>query len=354
MTGSASSQSLAIVGTGFQTGATVKATYPGYSATLQVSSIATAEIQAAIDVGTTARAWSIQVVNPGGAASNAASLQVNAPPVAPAIASLAPNPMTGSAANQTLAIQGSGFQSGATVQASYTGYTATLPVSSVSASQIQATINVGTTARAWTLKVVNPGGLSSNAATLQVNAPPPAISTLTPNPMTGSAANQSLAIQGSGFQSGATVQASYPGYTATLQVSTITATQIQAVINVGTTARAWTVKVINPGNASSNAATLQVNAPPPPPAISALTPNPMTGSNAIQTIAIQGSGFQSGATVQAGYTGYTAILPVSALSATQIKAAIDVGVAARAWTVKVVNPNGQVSNIASLTVAAGH
>jgi subtilase family serine protease len=277
------------------------------------------------------------------------------PPVTLSIASLSPNPMTGSASNQLLTLAGTGFQTGATVKATYPGYSATLQVSSITATQIQAAINVGVTARAWSVQVSNPSGPASNAATLQVNAPPvpPAIASLSPNPMTGSTASQTLTIKGSGFQSGATVQAGYTGYTVTLQVSSLSATQIQALIDVGTTARSWTVKVVNPGGMSSNVATLQVTAPPSPPAIASLSPNPMAGSAANQTLTILGSGFQSGATVQASYTGYTAALQVSSISAAQIKATINVGATARAWTLKVVNPNGQASNLASLTVTAG-
>jgi filamentous hemagglutinin family protein len=37
-----------------------------------------------------------------------------------------------------------------------------------SASQIQATVNVGGTARTWMVQVVNPNGIASSAATLTV------------------------------------------------------------------------------------------------------------------------------------------------------------------------------------------
>jgi len=56
------------------------------------------------------------------------------------IASLSPNPMTASASSQTLTINGAGFQSGATVKVSYTGFSGALTVTSLTATQIQATI----------------------------------------------------------------------------------------------------------------------------------------------------------------------------------------------------------------------
>jgi hypothetical protein len=115
----------------------------------------------------------VQVVNSNGLASNTVSLQVNAPQPPPVIASVSPNPMTGSNSNQTLTINGSGFQagSGLTVLVGYSGYTATVSgaqVTWVSSSQIKASIKVGTTARSWLVEVVNPNGHASNVATFQV------------------------------------------------------------------------------------------------------------------------------------------------------------------------------------------
>ncbi len=281
------------------------------------------------------------------------------PPTSPTITALSPNPMTGSSSNQTLTITGSGFQAGATVKASYTGFSTTLAVTSVTATQILATINTGTTARTWSIQVVNTGGASSNTASLQVNAPAvtPSITSLSPNPMTGSASNQTLTIQGSNFQSGATVQASYPGFSTNLTVTSLTASQIQATINVGVTTRAWTIKVVNSGGQSSNNATLQVNAPVAP-AINSLTPNPMTGSRNSQTLTINGSGFQSGngltVRLTAGFNTITVQGAALSATATQIKATVNVGITAQRWSVQVINPNGQSSNVATLTVTAGH
>src|SRR5208283_679339 len=101
-----------------------------------------------------------------------------------------------------------------------------------------------------------------------------------------------------------------------------------------------------------------VTAPPPPPTIVSLSPNPMTGSRNYQTLTVNGSGFQSGAgfALRVWIPGSTQLIQGSSLSATgnQIRALVLVGTAAQVWSVQVVNPNGQASNIASLTVAAGH
>jgi len=64
--------------------------------------------------------------------------------------------MTGSTANQTLTINGSGFAPGAAVNLTYSGGTVLHPtIVSVTSTQIVVTVNAGTTARTWTVQVAN-------------------------------------------------------------------------------------------------------------------------------------------------------------------------------------------------------
>ena len=286
------------------------------------------------------------------------------PPTAgPIISSLSPNPMMGSTAAQMLTIAGSGFLTGATVTAGYAGYSVPLTVTSLSATRIQATIATGATARTWSITVANPTGPASNAASLSVTAPPaaPVVGSLTPNPMTGSTANQIVVINGSGFVSGTGLRVvmSYAGGSPTTlsvgQIAFVGSTQVLALINVGTTARTWTVQVINPNGLASNNGSLQVVAPPPTPAIASLTPNPMSRSTASQILTINGSGFQTGTGLRVvlSYSGFSTTLQgiaIQSASASQIKVAVNVGAAARTWTVQVVNPNGTAFNSAMLTM----
>ncbi len=275
MTGSASSQTLTIAGSGFTAGAGLKVVLTsGSTATTyqgaQIASASATQIQVAVSPGTTARNWTVEVVNPNGKTSNGAVLQVVAPPAPPAIASLSPNPMTGSNAYQILTITGTGFQAGTgwKVVLSYPGTTVTLPPSQLlveSTTQILAQVNVGTTARTWSVEVVNPSGVASNTASLQVTAPPPppAITSLAPNPMTKSSAAQTLTINGSGFQSGSglTVQLTSGGVLITVPSSAIkfvSSSQLTMQVNVGASARTYSVVVENPGGQVSNAATLTV------------------------------------------------------------------------------------------------
>ena len=359
MTASTANQTLIINGSGFVSGLQVNLTtgasttaYPSSS----VSYLTATQVQVLVNVGATARAWTVQVVNPGAVPSNAVSLTVMAP-AAPLIGSLSPNPMTGSSASQTLTITGSGFVAGATVSMTYTGGTVVNPtVTNLTATQILASVSVGTAARTWTVQVTNPGSPASSAASLTVAAPAaPVIASLSPSSMTGSSANQMLTVNGSGFQAGLTVNLATGGTTTPYQssaISSVTATQVQVLVNVGTAAHTWTVQVVNPSSGPSNTVNLTVTAPVTP-AISLLSPNPMTGSAASQTLTINGTGFQSGLTVNLT-TGNTTLVYqgtfIASVTATQVQVLVTVGATARAWTVQVVNPGGAQSNTASLTV----
>jgi hypothetical protein len=268
------------------------------------------------------------------------------------ITSLSPNPLTASASNQTLTINGTGFQTGATVKASYTGFSGTLTVISLTATQILATINTGTAAQTWSVQVANSSGAVSNIASLTVIGPPatPAITSLSPDPMTGSNSSQTLTITGTGFATGDTVQAAYPGgAVGTLQILSLSATQIRASIATGTTARIWTVQVVNANSVASNSASLQVTAPAPPttPVITAVSS--LKAANTNQTLTITGTGFTPGNSLRVvvGYNGYGYYYPVISATATQILVQIDPGSIARTWEVEVIDSNGAISNVAT-------
>jgi hypothetical protein len=361
MTGSTSNQTLTINGSGFVAGATVNLAYSGGTVVHPtVASTSSTQIAATVNVGTTARTWTVQVVNPGGATSSAANLTVTAP-AAPAISSLSPNPMTGSTANQTLTINGAGFQAGLTVVLAAGTTTTTYQssaISSVTATRVQLGVNVGTAARSWTVQVVNPGGVASNAATLAVTgSAPPAITSLNPNTMTGSSANQTLTINGSGFQAGARVSLNAGNTTYTYTgsyITSVTATQLQVRVNVGTTPHTWTVQAVNPDNSASNAATLTVTAPAQAPAIASLGPSPMTGSASAQTLTINGTGFQSGIIVGVQASGASTVTVYSGaqvtVTPTQLKIQVNVGTSKRPWYLQLMNPDGQYSNVGSWQV----
>ena len=271
-------------------------------------------------------------------------------PTGPSITSLTPSPMTGSASSQTLTINGAGFTagSGLTVKVGTTTYSGA-QLTFTNSSLLTVSVNVGTTVQTLPVEVTNPNGQASNAVNLSVIAPAPplAITSLSPNPMTGSNSGQTLTITGTGFQPGLKLVIGSTTILST-QLMSLSSTQIQVGLIVGLTTHTYLLQVINASGQASNTVNFQVNAPVAP-GITSLNPNPLTGSSAVQTLIINGSNFQAGLLVAVGSTIYQGS-QVNVVSATEIKVSLTLAAGSRTLGVEVLNPNGQTSNLASLTV----
>jgi len=271
-------------------------------------------------------------------------------PVAPTIVSLSPNPMTGSASSQSLVITGAGFVAGSTLKVivGSTVFTGS-QIAFASSSQLSVSVNVGGTAQSLPVQVTNPGGTATNVATLTVNPSvvAPVIASIGPTAMTGSNSAQTLTIKGSNFLSGVKVLIGATTLSGS-QLASQTPTQIQVNIITGLTSHTYAVQVVNANGGASNSVNLAVNAPPVP-AISSLSPNPLTGQAAAQTLTVDGSNFQTGLTVNVGPTAYTGS-KVSFVSATQLKVSVTVAAGSKSLSVSVANPSGATSEPVLLTV----
>jgi len=273
-----------------------------------------------------------------------------------------PNPVPGASGNQTVGVIGSGFVngSGLKVRVTYPGGQTDLQgaqVSFVSASQLNILINVGTNGANWTAQVINPDGQGSNIFSFSVaGLNGPKITSVSPNPMTGSNNQQTLTISGSGFSSSSTVTLRSPFQTyPNLPTASITSTQITLPVTIGTTAAQWTAEVIDQG-LSSGQFSFQVVAPTPH--IDSMSPNPIPGSSVDQTVSIFGSNFVNGSGLKVRVTfpgGQTDLQggQVNFISQTQLNVLITVGTNAANWTAQVINPNGTSSNIFAFQVAPG-
>ena len=227
--GSNSAQQITINGSNFQSGATLTYhdpqgnSYPGHSSTFVNSGqLLDPAFNDASDAGT----WTVTVVNPGGQSSTAFNFTVSASTAVPTVTSVSPNPVPGSNSAQKITINGSNFQSGATLTYhdpqgnSYPGHSSTF----VNSGQfLDPAFNDASDAGTWTVTVVNPGGQSSTAFNFTVSASTavPTITSVTPNPVPGSNSAQKITINGSNFVSGATLTYhdpqgnSYPGHSST-------------------------------------------------------------------------------------------------------------------------------------------
>jgi len=176
------------------------------------------------------------------------------------------------------------------------------------------------------------------------NAPVPlSLTSLSPNPISGSTAAQTLTINGTGFVSGMTVKL---GNSAPVAATLVSSTQIRASVVTGAGPATLAVTVTS-GTTTSNSLNLTVLGPPP--AITTISPTSMVGSTSPQTLTINGSGFVSPMTVR---VGSLSPITVTTLTATQLSVPVTVGTTATTLNVIVTNPSGQSSNAAPLTITA--
>jgi hypothetical protein len=109
--------------------------------------------------------------------------------------------------------------------------------------------------------------LLSLTITAQGQSPAPWVGTLVPNPLPALNGNQTLTINGLGFQagSGLKVRVTSGGSTSDLaapQVNFLSTNQLTVLINVGVAVANWTAQVINPDGQSSNTVSFSVTTQP--------------------------------------------------------------------------------------------
>jgi len=354
MTGASASQNLTVNGAGFAAGSGLTVTigsvvYQGSS----VNFVNSSQLVVSVNVGASAQILPVQVTIPSGTKTNSANLTVSAPSSAPAIAAMSPNPMTGSNAAQTLTITGTGFAAGSGLKVTVGGTVyQSSQVSFVSSTQLTVSVAAGISALGLPVQVMDPNGLASNAMTLIVTAPPPVVSSLSPNPIAASNSPQLLTIAGSNFVAGTGLKVAVGGtvYQGG-QINSITSSQLLVSVVVGAAAQSLAVVVTNPSGQSSTSVNLSVTAPVQPPVITGLNPNPMTESNSAQTLTVTGTGFQAGLTLSIGGALITAN-QLAVLTPTQLQINIVTGLSAYDYAVQVVNANGLVSNTVILQVTA--
>ena len=236
----------------------------------------------------------------------------------------------------TLAVNGTGLQNGSVVRVNGASTTTTFS----SSSKLTATGSISTAGNAIPVTVVNPDGQVSNAATIAVTTPSaPTVSSVSPTTMqTGTF---TLTINGTGFQNGSVVRVNGASTTTTFNSSS----RLTATGSLATAGSAIPVTVVNPDGQVSNAASIAVTTPSAP-TVSSVSPTTMqTGTF---TLTINGTGFQNGSVVRVNGASTTTTFN----SSSRLTATGSLATAGSAIPVTVVNPDGQVSNAASIAVTA--
>src|SRR6185369_10173283 len=158
------------------------------------------------------------------------------------------------------------------------------------------------------------------------------------------------------FVSGATVtlQDLTNGGTYSKSTTFISSSQLSISANFTNNTANWSAQVVNPGGASSNVFTFQVQATSVTPNIGSVSPNPVPGSNSSQTLTFFGSNFVSGATVtlQDLTNGGTYSKSTTFISSGQLSISANFTNNTANWSAQVVNPGGAFSNVFTFQVQA--
>jgi prepilin-type N-terminal cleavage/methylation domain-containing protein len=274
----------------------------------------------------------------GATGSKALSITIGTPPT---ITSLSPSSRGQGAANQTIIVTGTNFQSGAVVGFSGTGIT----VNSTSFTNsthlsVNVTVAANATVGARDVTVTNPdtgtytlsGGFTVNAA--------PTVTSLSPSSRGQGASSQTITVTGTNFQNGAT--ASFSGSGITVNSTSFTnSTHLSVNITVAgnATAGAYDITVVNAdGGIGTLSGGFTVNAAP---TVTSLSPSSQAQNTSNHTITVNGSGFVSGASVSFSGSGITVN---STTFNTSSKITLSVSVSSSATTgarnVTVTNPDG--------------
>jgi PBP1b-binding outer membrane lipoprotein LpoB len=188
----------------------------------------------------------------------------------------------------------------------------------------------------------------------------PNISTVTPSSMPAdSTFTQTLTINGNNFQSGATLTFDPPTgpniNSNSAKLTFVSSNRLNYEFNNGGLAGTWTVRVNNADGQISNAVSFLVTTTSPAPNISTVTPSSMPADSTFtQTLTINGNSFKSGATL-------TFVRPTGAnlnsdptkltfVSSNRLNYEFNNAGLAGTWTVRVNNPDGQISNSVSFLV----
>ncbi len=268
---------------------------------------------------------------------------------APVLTSVSPNSVQ-PGSSVTVTLMGQNFTSPATIAWPAIGGTVT-NVTVVNGTTIAATFAAASNATpgSYNLTVNTAAGVSGTVPfQITALAPAPVLSSLSPssgNP----GASVSVTLTGSNFTSGATVNITGAGLTAS-NISVVSAAQITATFAIAASATAGAHNVaVTTSAGTSNAAAFTVNAAPPAPVISSLTPASGTVGSAVN-VTLTGTGFSSGATVAITGAGVTAS-NISVVSATQITATFTIAASATAGAHNVaVTTSAGASNAAAFTV----
>jgi hypothetical protein len=350
-----------LAGSGFLSGAGVRLNRTDSTAIPATNVVVVSATQITCDfalpAGSTAGTWDVVVTNPDlqeGTLANGFSVLAPAPVVTAIIpnSSLQTTPVL-------VSVAGSGFQSGASLILTRTGYPdiSATGVTMVSSNLITGSLNLLTAEPGpWDVAVLNPDGQPGTlAGGFTVRNPAPTVTYVTPNTGIRGSTVSITNLRGTNFRSGAEVRlvnaSAGPDIIAS-SVVVVSATQITCTFDLtGANAGRRNVTVTNPYSYTgvfANGFTVTN------PTLTAR--NPASGNRGwpVNIISLTGTGFLPGADVRLRRAGYSDIgaTGVNVASSTSINAGTFSLLAAQpgTWNIVVINTDGGTTNALTFTV----
>lgn len=232
----------------------------------------------------------------GSGSSSGGSTPPPTPNPAPSVSSVSPASVTAGGSAFTLTVNGNNFISSSVVQWNGSSRTTsfvsgTQLTAAITSADISATQNVS-------IAVVNPapGGGTSSAISLQVNAPLPALNSLSPSSAVAGGSAFTLTVNGSGFLASSVIE--WNGNSRA--TSYVSATQLTTAISTADIAAGQNaaIAVTTPGPGGGTSAEVSFAVSTPAPSVASISPSSAAaGSNGF-TLTVNGSGFLPGTAVQ--------------------------------------------------------
>jgi hypothetical protein len=300
----------------------------------------------------------VMVTNPDGTSNRAQQPQVhltlNRGVEDPRILSINPSVFNSGDQNVAVALTGSGFQPGATVQISGAGVT--FVVQQVTAGRVTGLLSSQPSLPPGprNLLLTNPDGTSTARQSpppqielLQPREDPPVVTSITPDRMDAGAPPLDVVITGARFKPGARV--SIDGVDATAVTVIPDGTSIRARLSLlpAVQSGARPVVVINPDGGSNAAQPRPVNftvVAPQPPEVTSITPDRMPLGSAPVDVVITGLRFKPGARVSIDGIDAGAVTVVPDGTSIRARLSLLPAVQSGARPVVVVNPDGASSS----------
>ncbi|HWQ65749.1 MAG TPA: IPT/TIG domain-containing protein, partial [Methanospirillum sp.] len=303
--------------------------------------------------GAPAGQWNIVVTNPDtqtGTLNNGFTITA----LTPTVTAITPATAVNTSSASITDLQGTNFQAGATVALTRTGYAniAATGVIVTSTSQITCTLPItGAAAGQWNIVVTNQDtqtGTLNNGFTITALAP--TVTAITPATAVNTSPAAITDLQGTNFQAGATVALTRTGYSNIVATGVIvtSTSQITCTLPItGAAAGQWNIIVTNPDTQTgtlNNGFTITALVP----TVTAITPATAVNTSSAAITDLQGTNFQSGATVALTKTGYANIVATGVIvtSASQITCTLPItGAPAGQWNIVVTNQDTQTGTL---------